>query len=133
MIASIIIIFLRKTKLMSKRGILFVTVFTLLVSACDGNYREVVIKGQVKDSLTGESIAGSKINVVCWVYDTKIWESKKVIKDTVSDPNGKFFIQFDKGEAIDVEVKHGNYETLKFSKTLERNENNLEFKLKKPI
>jgi len=90
-----------------------------------------VINGQVRDSLTGEFITGSKINVVCWVYDTKIWESRKVIKDTVSDENGKFSIPFEKGEAIDIEVSYANYEPIKYSKTLDRSVNGLDFKLKK--
>lgn len=116
---------------MNRFGILLFSFFSLLLAGCDGNYREVVISGQVKDSLTGESIAGSEINVTCWVYDTKIWESRKVVKDTLSDINGNFSILFEKGEAIDVEVKHENYKTLKLSKTLERSDNTLEFKFKK--
>ena len=99
--------------------------------ACDGNYKEVVISGQVKDSLTGQSVAGSEINVTCWVYDTKIWESRKVVKDTVSDANGNFSIPFEKGEAIDVEVRHPDYQPYKYSKTLDRSINEVDFKLKK--
>lgn len=99
--------------------------------ACDGNYREVVISGQVKDSLTGESVAGSEINVTCWVYDTKIWESRKVVKDTVSDADGNFYIRFEEGEAIDVEVRHKNYLPYSYSKTLDKSINKLELELKK--
>lgn len=83
-----------------------------LLIGCDGNYKEVVIRGQVKDSLTSEFIAGSKIKVTCWVYDTELWESRKVTKDTIADENGNFLMPFEKGEAIDVEVSHPNYKPL---------------------
>ena len=107
-------------------------VFLPLLFGCDGNYREVVISGQVTDSVTGEFIAGSEINITCWVYDTKIWESIKVIKDTLSDANGNFSLPFEKGEAIDVEVRHKNYQPFKYSRTLDRSINRIELKLKKP-
>jgi hypothetical protein len=42
----------------------------------------------------------------------EIWESRKVIKDTESDVNGKFLIPFEKGEAIYVEVRHDNLSAL---------------------
>lgn len=113
------------------RRLLLYILFLPPLIACDGNYRRVVINGQVKDSVTGDVIAGSKINVVCWVYDTKIWESRKIIKDTVSDENGRFSIPFEKGEAIDIEVSYVNYEPIKYSKTLDRSVNGLDFKLKK--
>jgi hypothetical protein len=103
----------------------------LVITSCEGNFNEVVISGQVKDSLTGQPIAGSEVNVICWVYDYDIWESRKVIKDTVSDENGNFSIPFEKGNSIDVEVTHTNYDTLKFSKNLEQRVNELDFKLKK--
>lgn len=113
------------------KGFKVLFIFLPSLFACDGNYREVVISGQVKDSITGKVISGSEVNVTCWVYDTKIWESRKVIKDTVSDTNGNFSIPFEKGEAIDVEVRHRNYQPFKYSKTLDTNINKLEFKLRK--
>jgi hypothetical protein len=113
------------------KGYKVLFIFLLSLLACDGNYSEVVISGQIKDSTTGEFISGSEINVTCWVYDTKIWESRKVIKDTVSDANGSFSIHFEKGEAIDVEVRHKNYQPFKYSKTLDKSINELELKLKR--
>lgn len=103
----------------------------LATTSCEGNFHEVVISGQVKDSVTGQPIAGSEVNVTCWVYDYEIWESRKVIKDTVSDGNGNFSIPFEKGNSIDVEIIYTKYDTLKFSKNLEQRVNELEFKLKK--
>lgn len=110
--------------------LLYIFFITTLI-ACDGNYRDVVIRGRVKDSLTGQFISGAEIDVTCWVYDTEIWESRKVIKDTVSGANGNFSLPFEKGEAIDVEVRHEKYLPFKYSKTLDRNINELEFNLKK--
>lgn len=106
-------------------------IFLSSLFACDGNYGEVVVSGQVLDSLTGKSVPGSEINVTCWVYDTKIWESRKVVKDTVSDANGNFAIPFEKGEAIDIEIRHPNYQTYKYSKTLDGSITEVDFKLKK--
>jgi len=103
--------------------------YTPIMFACDGNYRDVTIRGHVLDSLTGKSVAGSEINITCWVFDTKIWESRKVTKDTLADANGNFLIPFERGEAIDVVVRHPDYRTLKYSKTLDRSTNEVDLRL----
>ena len=112
------------------KNFLCIFVLTTLL-ACDGNYRDVVISGRIKDSLTGQTISGSDIKITCWVYDTEEWESRKVIKETVSDVNGNFSIHFEKGEAIDVEVGHDNYQHFEYSETLDKSINQLEFGLQK--
>jgi hypothetical protein len=89
----------------------------------------VEIHGQVTDSVTGQFIKGSEINITCWVYDMSIWQSRKVIKDTVSDAKGNFSIPFEKGEAIDIEVRHQNYRPFRYSKTLRKNTYNMQFKM----
>ena len=110
---------------------IYLVVFGISLFSCDGNYREVVISGQVRDSLTGQPVGGSQVNIVCWAYDTKVWESVKIIKDTLTDARGNFSIPFEKSEAIDVEVSHPGYEPYKFSRTLDRNINKIDLLLKK--
>jgi len=110
---------------------LLLFVFLPSLFACDGNYREVVISGKAIDSLTGQFVAGSDIKITCWVYDTDIWESRKVVKDTITDANGNFLIPFEMAEAIDVEVRHPNYEIYKYSMTLDRSDNYVDLKLKR--
>jgi hypothetical protein len=91
-----------------------------LLLSCDGNYRDVVINGRVIDSLSRQPVVGSEVNVVCWVYDTDIWESRKVVKDTLTDASGNFTMLFEKGEAIDVEVHHPDYQIYSYALTLDR-------------
>lgn len=101
-----------------------------MLCSCDGNYRHVIVSGVVKDSLTGVGVSHASVNITCWVYDTDIWASKKIVRDTVSDENGKFSFLFDKGEAFDIKIEHEQYKELQYSQTLDRSiVNDLEFKL----
>jgi len=106
-------------------------ILLIALTACEGNYPDVVINGQVKDSLTGEVISGAEITITCWVYDTDIRETRKVIKGTASNIKGDFSIHFQEGEALDIEVKHPNYHSVTHSKTLNKSLNDVEFQLNK--
>lgn len=103
----------------------------LLLCGCDGNYRGVVINGKAIDHITNKPVSNAKVNIVCWVYDMEIWASRKVIKDTTTNDQGEFKFLFGKGEAFDIVVKHVQYESLKYSKTLRSNINTENFSLKR--
>jgi hypothetical protein len=113
------------------KGYQIFLIFLILLIACDGNYKDVVITGHVTDSISGNAIPHSKIVVTCWVYDTKIWESRKVVKDTISSASGDFIIHFEKAEAIDVKVEQENYQPKIYSMTLKKNNSDIAVRLKR--
>jgi len=104
---------------------------TLLFSGCDGNYRNVKVKGLVSDAITSHPIPNAEVKVICWVYDTEIWESKPIQKNGITDSNGRFRIDFEKGEALHITVSSVNYREYRDSITLKKNVNHFDIKLKK--
>lgn len=112
-----------------KYGIIFTAL--ILFSCSDGNYVNVSLSGHVKDIESNEAISNAKVYIICWVYDTEIWESKKVKKETLTDNNGFYTLSFDKGEAMDIEINSNYYESEKVSITLKKSKNEMNFFLKK--
>lgn len=101
----------------------------LLLGGCDGNYKNVQIEGLVSDKVSGRPIYNAKIVVKCWVYDTNRWESQTVEKSTITDKNGRFSVNFNKGEALDVVVTSDTYREYRESITLEKNAYSFDIKL----
>ena len=105
---------------------------TIVLFSCgDGNYTNVSLEGYVRDSETKTIIPNSKIQVTCWVYDTEIWESRKVKKEVKSNKEGFYLIHFEKGEAMDIIVSADRYGAKELSITLRKNKNKIDFSLTK--
>lgn len=110
----------------------YVFLLTLIMLSCnDGNYVNVSLEGYIKDAETKEIIPKSNIQVLCWAYDTEIWESKKVEKEVLSDEKGFYLITFDKGEVLEILVSSDNYVTQKISIKLKKSKNKMNFFLEK--
>ncbi len=103
----------------------------ILFSCSNGNYTNVSLEGYVKDNDTKEVIPHSKVQVICWVYDTELWESKEVKKEVLSNEKGFYLINFDKGEAMDILVSSSSYDNKKISITLKKSKNEMNFLLNK--
>lgn len=116
-----------KTKKMFR--VLTLGFLILLLGGCDGNYKNVQIEGLVSDKVSGRPIHNAKIVVKCWVYDTNRWESQTVEKSTITDKNGRFGVNFNKGEALDVVVTSDTYREYRESITLEKNAYSFDIKL----
>jgi hypothetical protein len=95
---------------------LFLGIFSGI--GCDGNYSKVTVRGIVLDSNTNVPVEGAEIKVVCWIYDIKKWHSVDVEKVVRTDQNGKFNVNFDKGEAIHIIIDADKYHPTKDALTL---------------
>ena len=102
---------------------------TLIFIGCDGNYKKIKVNGLVSDQATGYPIHNAIVTVTCWAYDTRIWESKSLERSTTTDENGRFSIDFEKGEALDFVVKSENYNEYRESITLKKSINTFDIKL----
>jgi len=104
---------------------------TLFIIGCDGNYSDIELVGLVTEKSSGVPVEDAEIIINCWVYDLEIWESKAVKKSTKTDSNGKFVVNFKKGEALDITVKSENHDEFQESITLKKSTNNFDIKLTK--
>ncbi len=112
--------------------IILIALGTVIMAGCgDGNYRNVQVKGVVKNNANNNPIPDAEVLVKCWVYSTENWESNTVDKIVKTDKNGKFEVEFEKGEAIDVIVTANSFKGLEQSKTLNRNRIHFEIFLDK--
>ena len=89
------------------------------------------MNGLVSDRVSGHPVHNANVTVTCWVYDTEIWESKPVVRSTTTDDNGRFSIDFEKGEALDFVVTSENYDEYRESITLRKNVNTFDIRLTK--
>lgn len=101
----------------------------VLLSSCDGNYQKVKVFGTVVSSVSQKPVSNQLLNVTCWVYDTEIWESRKVLKTISTDERGNYEVLFDKGEAIDIEVSSSSFKDYEKSLTLTKSNNEINIKL----
>ncbi|MGH1436341.1 MAG: hypothetical protein ACRBG0_17975 [Lewinella sp.] len=104
---------------------------SLILCSCDNNYRNVEITGLVSDSISDVPISDARVTIKCWVYDTEIWESRIVEKETITNSKGEFEVTFEKGEAFDLLVQMDGYRDYDQSVTLVRNTFFLSIKLEK--
>lgn len=110
----------------------FVIVIALALFSCgDGNYSSVSLQGYIKDSENQEVVENAKVSVVCWVYDTELWESREVKKETYSGKDGFYSLNFDKGEAMDIRVSSDKFESKEVSITLKKSKNEMDILLNK--
>jgi hypothetical protein len=57
------------------------------------------------------------------VYDSDIWESRKVKREVISNEKGFYLIHFEKGEAMDIMVYADGYGSKELSVTLKKRYN----------
>lgn len=100
--------------------ILSLSLITFLIFACDMNFSNIKVTGQVLDR-DNAPVENAEISFTCWVYDTSIWASKKVNKIIYTNKDGYFETSFSKGEALDVRVSANSFNIEEESITLKRN------------
>ena len=100
--------------------ILSLFLVTILFFACNMNFSNIKVTGQVFDR-DNAPVENAEISFACWVYDSSIWESKKVNKIIYTNKNGYFETSFSRGEALDVRVSANSFQVKEESITLKRN------------
>ena len=98
------------------------SLLTILLASCDGNYQNVSLTGQIIDKNTKAPIVGAKVRITWWVYDMSnaAWESKPILDSVKTNLDGNFKLEIKKAEAYDLIVKHPDYIDHNESKTLSR-------------
>lgn len=94
-------------------------------SSCgNGNYKDILITGIVKDAKSKLPLSNVSVKIKCWAYSTQKWESKFTVKEVNSDFHGKFKVQFSEGEALDISAILDEYNI--FEKSITLNKSNIE-------
>lgn len=102
------------------KRIISLSFLTILLSSCDGNYRNIKLFGQIIDEDTNEPVSGATVKITWWVYDMSntAWESKPILDSVKTSLDGVFKLEIKKAEAYDLVVKHLDYIDHNQSKTL---------------
>jgi len=91
--------------------------FTLLLSffaACQDR-NNVIVKGRITDSKTGQAIPRAEVVVLCW-FEATLTENSYENQSVLSDEKGEFRVNFTKGHKIQLASKAIGYSpTRKFS------------------
>ena len=109
-------------------SVIFMSLFCVI--SCDINYQGIVVSGVITDNNSGYPIPGANVRVKNWYYDTEIWESRFVEKSVFSDSLGFFELQFERGEAFDLEVFISGDKRFSQSVTLNESNNHLDILIK---
>lgn len=102
----------------------------LFASNCTWNYQDIEIYGHVKDE-HGRGIPGAIVNIKCWVYSTKTWDSFSIDKQVQSDKNGTFKTEFSEGELLEFRVEAPGYLSNYQAEKIKKSRVNYTFSLKK--
>ena len=92
-----------------------VSLFCLGCNEQNMNEKEINIQGCVSDSLTNNPIPNAKVTLLCWYHAG--WDKTDYLYiDTITDKNGCFSANFEKGyKAIVASVASNYYPALKSS------------------
>src|SRR5260221_14655083 len=87
-------------------SILFTTL-TLFTSCLDR--RNILVKGQITDSISGQPVPNAEVVVLCW-YMSNIDDASFKKQSLKTDNSGNYEVAFDKGHKIDVASKARDYQ-----------------------
>lgn len=114
---------------MKYNAIIFFLTFLSLLS-CSADKKNIVVTGNIVDKSNGKPIGNAEVVVLCW-YKHDFEEVSFEKKTALTDNDGHFKMNFDKGYKIDIASKAKNYLPNRSYNDLTENKLELTLKLNK--
>lgn len=84
---------------MIKKGIYVLAVTVILLAGCEKETRQrydfTIVTGRILDAVTGEPVAGAKVELVEFLVEDFSIKWHRVLLDTVTNANGEYYLHFD--------------------------------------
>jgi len=84
---------------------------SLILLSCGGDILNITVHGTIKNLDTDKPIKGADVTIICWKYGDTPDQSytDEETKTVISDGNGKYSVEFDKGAYVEVKASSYGY------------------------
>lgn len=114
-----------------KRAISILLMILCLV-CCNRSVKDIEIQGVVIDKISGKTIDGAKLMVLCWRWSKIEMNDEEYSKRELhTDKNGKFSMNFEMGHRLDIAAFAKGYEISRFSQKLTKGTLDLTIEMEK--